>query len=829
MKIFLSLIIAGILSLSGRGADELGNLRGLVLTHFKLPVRNQGNLQMMVFCNKVERSGRAMVGTDTVLDLIQRGADVDLIRNGWNLKAYALDAKLPEILEFWKERPYSEGVILTPLANIDQENRMAYGEDPVFFRSPLIDLNGIGFEADFTRRSVLVKEDVNIVLRMNSSDPRRILAATEKLPKEYEFVTATSNSLRIDMAANQIVLTGDVEVNEANSIVNCNRMTIFLDRQSDKSDFGGVSRVLCDGDVVITRKISEDETAKGGTQKAFADHLTYDPVAGTVVLTGEKRHPILKRGQESLSGESVTLHNAGQRAVIRRNSKVVVFEPGKKPGDSGRYVTINSDDVQLDYQNNFGDFIGNVLVNDPRMQLECSRMRINLKETQKAGQKAISKNSEATLSGVPDLNADGQRELDKIFCDGDVKVVRRDATGKLLPNELGTSQNAVFDYATGTVTMSGKTPTLMHNTDSLSGDELIIWVNSERISARKNSKVTLGDRGSAENTGGKKGETVILSDFSDLNYGKNLLVFSGNVKVRDERVNLDCDKMEIFLQATKADQKASAKGVKDRSDIGDSGDRDVKKVFCQGKVHAIDSNSDLRCDKLTLHFSPQSSKVKTPGMFQSGNTELTLIEADGNVEIVNTPNAQNAQKKQDDFGKLLKGDSSKQRKISADCSSVDFRKQITEFHRNVYMRDEENSIKCDDMYLFAGKALTLKDAQGRQGQNIDDDPFVLSSAETVPARINLTEHLDLKRVICRNNVRFVRRTLNGDVQRAGGYQADYLVANREIIVTEKPGKQPWMSVEGRRMYADRIIVDVANESMQAEGNTSAVAESSIKN
>ena len=45
-----------------------------------------------------------------------------------------------------------------------------------------------------------------------------------------------------------------------------------------------------------------------------------------------------------------------------------------------------------------------------------------------------------------------------------------------------------------------------------------------------------------------------------------------------------------------------------------------------------------------------------------------------------------------------------------------------------------------------------------------------------------------------------------------------------MVVTGEPGKQPWMSAEGRRMYADRIIVNVENETMNAVGNTATVAE-----
>ena len=175
MKKIVMAMAVGVIALAAWGAaGGLEELRGLVLAHAKLPVYNKQTLQIMVFCNEVERQGRMMVGTDAVLDLIRRDADVDSIRDGWGLRPYPLDAKLPEVLKFWSDRLYSDGVIITARADVDQETRMAYGDEPVFFRSPLLDLNGIGFEADFDKRTVLVKEDVNIVLRMQSSDPREL-------------------------------------------------------------------------------------------------------------------------------------------------------------------------------------------------------------------------------------------------------------------------------------------------------------------------------------------------------------------------------------------------------------------------------------------------------------------------------------------------------------------------------------------------------------------------------------------------------------------------------------------------------------------------------
>lgn len=847
MKTIVTMIVIALLSLAGWGASGgLDDLRGLTLAHAKLPVYNRKTLQIMVFCNEVEQQGKRMAGRDAVLDLIRRDADVDSIRDGWGLEPYPLDAKLPELLKFWSVRLYSDGVILTSRAEVDQDTRMAYGDEPVFFRSPLLDLNGIGFEADFDRRTVLVKEDVNIVLRMQSSDPRKLLAPGAEQPEKYAFVRAVSDWMRIDMENNQILLVGNVSVDEDRSIVNCDRMTIFLNRKDDASlkaandrgeldagsDLGGVSRVLCDGNVVVTRKLSPEEIAENGEQKAFADHLIYDLAVGTVTLTGDRNPPLVKRGRESMSGKTMTLHREEQRAVISGTSKVVVIQPPEKPGDRENSITVHSDDAEFDYLRNYGDFKGNVVIDDPRMQLKCADMRIDLKELPKE-KVLLPKKAESTLSGMPSFDAGNKRELDRVTCSGGVEVLRRDDAGKLLSEERGTSREAVFDYMTRTITMTGDNPVLRHGADSLSGRELQIWVDEERICARDGSKVVLSARSSASARAAastaEAGQTVILSDSSDLNYGGNLLTFNDHVKVEDARLKLDCDRMEIFLLERNPDAPREKRNPAEMLKLEGSGDRSLSKAVCTGHVHALDPGSDLRTEKLTLTFRPQTPGAP-PGMFQSDGTELAQIDADGNLVVVNTPASDEKQRASEsgigrNLGGLMKGGSAGPRTISADRGRIDFANQLSEFHGNVHVRDDENSLKCGEMYLYAGTPATespQEEAAPKKG--LDDDPFALPGAETVPARISLTDTLDLKRVLCRDDVLFSRHTSDGQLQEAGGQQADYIVADRVMVVTGKAGSQAWMGAEKRRMYADKIVVNVENETMNAIGNTATVAE-----
>ena len=84
-KLIFAALLAGC-ALSLWGAGGLEDLRGLVLSRAKLPLYNKQVLQSMVFFDKASRQGRLMAGSNVLLDLIRRGADIDSIKDGWGMK-----------------------------------------------------------------------------------------------------------------------------------------------------------------------------------------------------------------------------------------------------------------------------------------------------------------------------------------------------------------------------------------------------------------------------------------------------------------------------------------------------------------------------------------------------------------------------------------------------------------------------------------------------------------------------------------------------------------------------------------------------------------------
>ncbi len=844
-KKLLAGMLAGVFAVSAFAADnDLDVLRGLVLNHAKVPLYNKKTLQLMAFCDKAERQGKLVVGSNTLLDLIRRDADVDAIKDGWGVKFYDLGAALSGVVDFWKERLYSEGVMFTSRADIDQELRQAFGDAPVFFRSPVLDLDGIGFEADFNKRTVMVREDVRIVVRTGSSDPRRIFAPGSKLPEKYEFITASGDSMLIDLAGNQVVLIGNVKVGEERSTIDCDRMTIFLERKDDETlrkenaagpvaaedTLEGVSRILCDGSVVVRRRLPPGEQRNADEQKALADHLVYDVLQGTVTLTGERRMPIVIHGKESLAGRKIVLYRDAQRAVVTGDCRVVAAQSSEGPDGKPQLMTVYSDRANFDYRKNYAEFLDRVRVDDPRMELRCRRMYITLREIPGTDARSQAEQADATLTGMPDFQAGAARELDQIQCSGDVTVVRKGTDGKLLPNERASSSEARFDYEERKITLTGGSPTLTRGTETMSGRELVIWINEERLSAVADSRLTLC---SAPVKGQAAEQTVITSDSSDLNYGGSKLIFTGNVKVRDPRMQLDCDQMEILLREPavggRSVRESTAKVLGDSAGLGgeNSKTKVVEQVICTGRVHAIDPRVDLKTDKLVLNFEQLPPGVPAqPGMFQSDGTMLVSALCEGNLVMVNQPDPGQesaAASRSDNPLSGMLGNSKGARTLTAARGRVDFKEHRSEFHDKVVVTDDQGKLKCEDLYLFASPSVPA--AAGAQNTpapepGIDDDPFAQTApVSTVPARIGLSDGLELSRILCERNVELSRRTKEGELQQAFGERADYVVADRKVVMTGTPDNPPKMHASGSTMRGDRVIVFMENEQMKVEGNT----------
>ncbi|MGE4564929.1 MAG: LptA/OstA family protein [Victivallaceae bacterium] len=858
-KIFLfcSLVLMAALAF---GANSINELRGLKTKESRFPVYNKERLQLMIYSAETERQGELIATVNPVMDIIRKDADVDDIDSTAKTEIYPLGSPLVTVLAFWAKRLYSEGVVSSHQADIDQGHQLAAGGEPVFFRSPLLDINGVGFDADYGKKTLKVRSDVNIVLRMGGSDPRLLVKGGE-LPGKYEFLTAKSDSMEVDFPKGEIVLIGKVTVAEDRAKVTCDRLTIYLvqkfddhaagkntpDRAAAKSkagkndsaspenlsDMKGVSRIVCEGNVIIDR-LNQGEATPSETQRATADRVIYEISDGKITMTGlPNAQPELRRGDDAISGDRIVIHRETNRMEVVDNCKLIFVQPDrgdrKEPKKAAVPTRLTSDAMNLDYRGNCGEFTGRVRVADEAMDLECGRMQVKFREIASSKKEAAANG--ATLSLVPSAEEGVKRELSEIACFEKVKMVRRRDSASQ-PEEKALADQAVLDCLERRVTLSGKEPTLYRGDDSMTGSQLTIFLDEERLTSTPPSRVTLC-AAPAETAPGKPAakndvKTIVTSDSSDLNYGGNVLTFAGNVKVRDPRMSLDCDKLEIFLKedkgAAKPAKKAAGGGDALSLGNGSSAKKTIDRVVCTGKVKARDQKSKLDTDLLTLYFRemPANAKKSSSAVFQSKDTELAKITFVGNVRLETLPRDSAAKpEKADGNDKDLAranaalSSAEKPTVMTADRGEIDLMTNLSQFHGKVKVVETRATLESDSLYLKT-RDVAAAEPLPPEIKSIDNDPFG-TTASSVPEKISISDNKELVEVVARKNVKISRQLAEGGSQYGTGDVATYDIPKRTIVMTGTPGQLPVLQDAMRgRLSGKKITVFLANEQITTD-------------
>ena len=132
-------------------------------------------------------------------------------------------------------------------------------------------------------------------------------------------------------------------------------------------------------------------------------------------------------------------------------------------------------------------------------------------------------------------------------------------------------------------------------------------------------------------------------------------------------------------------------------------------------------------------------------------------------------------------------------RMTADMGRVDLIKNISEFHGNVKVREEQGQLDCQDLYLYGKEAPASKVASAKAVpaqedvfaglDSLDDDPFGKTNAKEVPQVIALGDGRELDRVVALKDVVLIRKLASGGEQRATGQKAEYFVSRRLVELT----------------------------------------------
>ncbi|OGV57388.1 MAG: hypothetical protein A2X49_01175 [Lentisphaerae bacterium GWF2_52_8] len=177
----LTLIAAGILAALGfislplEAEDSSGT--AATLDVFMLPEYRQnkeggqGKLQFILYGKKAINIGATVDMQEVLIDMVRDDIkSIDEIKNLQTTKVYPISETPANIKEFWKDKQHSKALIETSKALYDKTTRIVRGNEKVHFRSQMMDVDGVGFEAEYDNQTVFIKSQVRVIIRADARD-----------------------------------------------------------------------------------------------------------------------------------------------------------------------------------------------------------------------------------------------------------------------------------------------------------------------------------------------------------------------------------------------------------------------------------------------------------------------------------------------------------------------------------------------------------------------------------------------------------------------------------------------------------------------------------
>ncbi len=809
------LLVCGVnISLPAAPSSRLSAFGNVRTKSLRMPFYREGKLEFYLRSSSAAMHGKMLNSTRPVIDVVRKGVGAETIaRSDSSDLVYTLNARLNEVEEYWKKRSYSECVVVSDSAAVDQNTRIITSESKIFLRSPMMDLNGVGYTVDMRRNVISVNSNVEIVLRNDGSNSLGTPLDTVSDKKGSNKISVTRvfcDELVYNLTLDKMDLIGNVRVyDEAGNITSDELQLVFAGTGSAPGKKKLKPDTLAEsgkklktakftGNFYAERKLEPAEAAKG-KQFAKAQNVFYDLLGDSLEMTGGRPH--MARGRDWAEA---------QRIVIRPGKKMISFyercefninREGLPAGTPPDVVTANFAD--FDYPGNLIRLIGNARLKSEseKSDMTSERIFITLVDDAAKQGKNVKKNTAAKTGkgGMADEFANSSKRVDKIIAEGDVKFSRRnkDAVEKAQAGRityLASGEKIIFEQK----------PVLWRNNDMISGGKLTYLMASERLMVADGSNIvispetagdsgslTLGAAGKAKaktDKSGQKQPVTVVSQESDLNFGGNVIGFAGQVKVRGKDMLLDSDKLDIFLKDAPETAKKVAADKKTAPDAMPGGRKQPVRALAVGNVYMEDKASLLRAGLLDIYFGEQ----QTPG-----KTEVEKIIADNNVYV---ENKQAAGSKGTDKSALLGNAGGSKTTLEARKGVIDVLKDDANFYGNVKVSDSTSLLNCGHLYVLT-----------RRTAKVIPTVESFRARDEFPDQLAIGEGRELVRIEAHDDVRIRRTLANGDVQRVKSDHAHYVVKERVVVMHSDPPRRPQAVADGMGMIGDKVTIDLDAE------------------
>jgi len=155
-------------------------------------------------------------------------------------------------------------------------------------------------------------------------------------------------------------------------------------------------------------------------------------------------------------------------------------------GDTPTVIT--SDTLDVDIAKDLATFAGNVIVEDEEMRISCQTMHIHLAAEAPA----------VVSAPEPAAPAAGAKRVSRIACIGDVVIIRKLPGGDAASDEeqKALAGRADYEVDSGRIILT-EDPILMRGADSLRGERITIWRDSDKMSVEGGSRLEMKQQGDA--------------------------------------------------------------------------------------------------------------------------------------------------------------------------------------------------------------------------------------------------------------------------------------------------------------------------------------------
>ena len=779
------------LSMSAKPRD-LGAFSNVRTSTARMPFYKGRTLEYFLRSRSMAMRGRLLDAAWPMIDSIRPGISVESIAKSDNSSdIYDLNAPLETVTEYWSKRAYSDGVVVSESATLDQANRTASGSQKVFLRSPMLDLNGVGFTADLARKTIKINSAVEIVLRNEGNNslasPLEGLDGKKKSgsKKGVSSTRAFCDEMLIDTANKTITLLGNVRVFDQAGTITSERLEIEFGEAPGKTaakngkKTGSVTALKEDkpklrivrfiGKVHAVRKLDAAELA-AGEQYAQAERIVYNAQKDVLEMTGKR--PRLVRGKDSAEAERVVML-PGKKIIRFFDKCLFVFHRAKDPSLPPDKVT--ADYADWNYPENLIRLIGHTHLRSPadKSELQADRLEITLADRE------LKNNSNRKKSSV---NPTSGKRPAKSIANGNVKF-KRDNNGV---HETARAGRMIYQSGKEELRLENK-PVIQRGNDIIRGGEMTYLIEQERMLVKRSSHIALsGATVNSANASGGNSPVTVDSKSADLNYGGNNIAFDGSVAVRGRGMKLDSDKLDITLKDVKPAAGAAGDVQKRKQPV---------RALAVGNVRAEDKTGILDTGVLDVRFGDTAVP---------GKVEIEKIFASQQMRLQSKPD-----KVQDNSGKhgptLLGRSTDGITALDAERGTLDLLKHEANFYNKVAVYDSQVKLECEHLKVVAqpvsGTVPTLAQYKAR-------DEF--------PDRLAVGEGRELVRIVGNKDVKISRTLPSGEVQRAKGDQGVYIVKERKVFLTCVPPNRPQALTADSGMVGDKVTIELDSEELYVE-------------